>query len=143
MYNALAVVQKSKKRVGRGVGSGKGFHTTGRGQKGQKARYTVGVLFEGVKTKKSLLHRLPVLPGKQKNAGRPKPTTITVEQLNTLPAGEVTMAVLVEHGFVGKRDRARGVKVLGKGEVTQKYTLSVAASESVKAAVIKAGGTIA
>jgi len=143
MYNALAVVQKSKKRVGRGVGSGKGFHTTGRGQKGQKARYTVPVLFEGVKTKKSLLHRLPVLPGKLRNAARPKPTTITIEQLNTLPAGEVTVKILLEHGLIARKYKNNGAKVLGSGTVTKKYTLSVSASESAAAAIEKAGGTIA
>ncbi len=143
MYNNLTVVQKTKKRVGRGVGSGKGFHTTGRGQKGQKARYTVHVLFEGVKTKKSLLHRLPVLPGKQRNAARPKPVTVSIEQLNTLPAGEVTMKVLIEHGFIPRKYKANGAKILGNGEVTKKYVLSVAASESAKASIEKAGGTIA
>lgn len=48
------------------MGSGKGSHTVGRGQKGQKARGSVGVLFEGVKMKKSLLKRLPLMRGKGK-----------------------------------------------------------------------------
>ena len=60
------VVEKRKKRVGRGMGSGKGSHTAGRGQKGQKARTKVGILFEGMKTKKSLLKRLPLMRGKGK-----------------------------------------------------------------------------
>ena len=47
------VVQTRKKRVGRGYGSGRGGHTAGRGQKGQKSRKKIGVLFEGVKVKKS------------------------------------------------------------------------------------------
>ena len=143
MHNLGSVVQKSKKRVGRGVVSGKGFHTTGRGQKGQKARYTVPVLFEGVKTKKSLLHRLPVLPGKLKNAARPKPNTITIEQLNTLPAGDVTMKVLFEHGLIARKYKNNGAKVLGSGTVTNVYNLSVSASESARTAIEKAGGTIA
>lgn len=60
------VVAKSKKRIGRGMGSGKGSHTVGRGQKGQKTRGTIGVLFEGMKMRKSLLKRLPLLRGKGK-----------------------------------------------------------------------------
>lgn len=60
------VVEKRKKRVGRGMGSGKGSHTSGRGQKGQKTRRKIGVIFEGVKMKKSLLKRLPKMRGKGK-----------------------------------------------------------------------------
>ena len=48
-------VTKRKKRVGRGYGSGKGGHTSGRGQKGQKSRSHIGILFEGMKVKKSLV----------------------------------------------------------------------------------------
>jgi ribosomal protein L15 len=66
MLRLPKVVQKSKKRVGRGMGSGKGSHTSGRGQKGQKSRGTIGVLFEGMKVRKSLLKRLPLLRGKGK-----------------------------------------------------------------------------
>jgi large subunit ribosomal protein L15 len=66
MINLPKVVAKSKKKVGRGMGSGKGSHTAGRGQKGQKSRTSVGVLFEGMKMKKSLLKRLPLMRGKGK-----------------------------------------------------------------------------
>ncbi len=50
---------KSKKRVGRGYGSGKGGHTVGRGAKGDKARGKIGLTFEGTKVKKSLINRFP------------------------------------------------------------------------------------
>lgn len=60
------VVGKKLKRVGRGMGSGKGSHTSGRGQKGQKSRGDVHVLFEGMKMKKSFLKRLPLIRGKGK-----------------------------------------------------------------------------
>lgn len=66
MIRLPKVVAKSKKRVGRGMGSGKGSHTSGRGQKGQKSRGTIGVLFEGMKMRKSMLKRLPLLRGKGK-----------------------------------------------------------------------------
>lgn len=66
MIRLPKVIKRSKKRVGRGVGSGKGSHTSGRGQKGQKSRGKVGVLFEGMKMKKSLLKRLPLMRGKGK-----------------------------------------------------------------------------
>ena len=66
MNNLPKVVGKRKKRVGRGYGSGKGGHTTGRGQKGQKARGSKHVLFEGLKVKKSMLKRVPLMRGKGK-----------------------------------------------------------------------------
>src|SRR3972149_1988059 len=66
-------VKKSKKRLGRGYGSGKGGHTSSRGQKGQKSRGKVGVIFEGYKVKKSLIKRLPLLRGKGKFLPKGKP----------------------------------------------------------------------
>ncbi len=66
MTNLPKVVAKSKKRVGRGMGSGKGSHTSSRGQKGQKSRGHIGVLFEGMKMRKSFLKRLPLIRGKGK-----------------------------------------------------------------------------
>lgn len=66
MIKLPKVIKKGKKRVGRGMGSGKGSHTVGRGQKGQKTRRKIHVLFEGMKMKKSLLKRLPKMRGKGK-----------------------------------------------------------------------------
>lgn len=66
MIHLPKVITKSRKRVGRGIGSGKGGHTVGRGQKGQKSRGKIGILFEGVKMKKSFLKRLPLSRGKGK-----------------------------------------------------------------------------
>ncbi len=66
MIRLPKIVAKSKKRVGRGMGSGKGSHTSGRGQKGQKSRGDIGILFEGYKMKKSFLKRLPLQRGKGK-----------------------------------------------------------------------------
>lgn len=66
MIKLPKVSLRPKKRLGRGIGSGKGGHTSGRGQKGQKSRGKIGILFEGVKVKKSLLKRLPLMRGKGK-----------------------------------------------------------------------------
>lgn len=77
--NLPKVIAKGKKRVGRGRGTGKGGHTVGRGQKGQKSRGKIGILFEGVKMKKSFLKRLPLARGKgkfhAKKTGRQKIAT--------------------------------------------------------------------
>lgn len=139
----MQIVLKTKKRPGRGAGSGKGFHTTGRGQKGQKARYKVNILFEGVKTKKSLLHRLPMLPGKGRFKAQEKPVILSIEKLNMHPAGDVTVGSLIANKLIAKKDVARGVKLIGDGAVEKKFALSIKASQKAADAVVAAGGTIA
>jgi large subunit ribosomal protein L15 len=70
MIRLPKIVERRKKRVGRGMGSGKGSHTSGRGQKGQKSNGDIHILFEGLKTKKSFLKRLPLMRGKGKFHGK-------------------------------------------------------------------------
>ena len=60
------ITKKANKRLGRGYGSGKGGHTSSRGQKGQKTRETAKLLFEGTKTNKDFFRRTPMLRGKSK-----------------------------------------------------------------------------
>src|SRR3989344_668505 len=130
--NLPKVVSKSKKRVGRGLGSGKGGHTVGRGQKGQKARGKIGVLFEGFKVKKSLLKRLPLSRGKGKFHGKSKPVIVNAGVLNILPAGsKVNIETLAKAGIV-KLDEAKkyGVKILGSGKLTKKLTIELPMSKS-------------
>lgn len=66
MIRLPKIVGKKLKRLGRGMGSGKGSHTSSRGQKGQKSKGGIHILFEGMKVKKSLIKRLPKLRGKGK-----------------------------------------------------------------------------
>lgn len=133
MTNLPKVVANRKKRVGRGYGSGKGGHTTGRGQKGQKSRTKIGVLFEGVKVKKSLLKRLPFQRGKGKNKGTRGPVIVNLEALNILPAGsKVTIETLIKAKIVNEKDaKAYGVKILGNGKLEKKLIIEVPASKSV------------
>lgn len=136
------VVQRRQKRLGHGYGSGKGGHTSSRGQKGQKARGSMNILFEGMKVKKSLLHRLPFKRGKDKFKGSPKVVAVKLDRLEVLPAGtKVTVAILVEKAIVGKEALGLGVKVLG-GKITKKLTVLVPASASAKKEIEKAGGSV-
>lgn len=137
-------VTKSKKRVGRGYGSGKGGHTSGRGQKGQKARNSVGILFEGMKARKSLLSRLPFQRGKSKFKPNPKPIAIDLDDLNTLRAGStVDIDSLVASGLVSEKDaRTLGVKILGSGKLEKKLTVTVPTSSSAREAIEKSGGAV-
>jgi large subunit ribosomal protein L15 len=135
---------KSKKRVGRGYGSGKGGHTAGRGQKGQKSRRGLHILFEGVKVKKSFIKRLPLKRGKDKFKPKGKPIVIKTRYLNLFPTGSrVTLESLVKLGIVKEKDAKKyGVKILGDGDVTKKLTVMVPTSKSAAKNIEKAKGTV-
>ena len=116
--------RKKKKRVGRGIGSGHGKTST-RGQKGQRARYSVPIGFEGGQT--PLFRRLPKLRGKGKGAMPLGPTRkhygiVNLEQLERLAPGTVVNAqMLRENGIV--KGRWDGLRVLGVGELTKPLTI--------------------
>lgn len=124
-------VRRPKKRLGRGMGSGKGSHTSSRGQKGQKSRGKVNVLFEGMKVKKSLLKRLPKMRGKGKFHVNTKPIAIKYARLEALPVGSVvTVELLVKHGILKERlAKFHGVKIIGIGDNKKKFTFKVSISK--------------
>lgn len=132
------IVKKRKKRVGRGYGSGKGGHTSGRGQKGQKARRNMNILFEGVKMKKSLLRRLPQLRGKGKFKPKKKITTIGTGLLNILPEGEVVnISNLLKFGILKKRVDSSSIKIVKKGKLDKKLILALKASKAALKEFVK------
>jgi len=139
------IKQKSQKRRGRGYGSGKGGHTVGRGAKGTKARYPVGLTFEGTKTKKSLIRRLPLKRGKGKFKSLGKAAiAINLNILNLMPKNtEVTVESLIKYGLVDKKQAlSGGVKILGGGELKYPLTVAVPLSKGAAEKITKAGGKI-
>lgn len=138
------IIKIKAKRLGRGYGSGKGGHTVGRGQKGQKTRNKIGILFEGIKVKKSLLKKLPLVRGKEKNQGRPKPIIIKLASLNSLPANsKVNLELLIKEGLVKKEDALNfGVKILGNDKIEKKLEVTVPISKSAASIIEKAGGKV-
>lgn len=144
MTDLPKITDRKKKRKGRGYGSGKGGHTTGRGQKGQKSRTSLGILFEGLKVKKSLIKRLPQLPGKGKNKGRPSPLTLNLSDLADWPGNtNVTLENLIDKGYVDERKAKKlGVKILGEGDVGKKLRVEVDTSASAAKKIEKAGGKV-
>jgi len=138
------LLSKGKKRVGRGIGSGKGGHTVGRGQKGQKSRANLGILFEGIKMKKSFIKKLPLKRGKGKFGPKDKPIVINMGELNFLPAGtKVDLAILIKEGIVDERDaKAFGVKILGGGKLTKKLNILLPTSKSAAKKLEKAGSKV-
>ncbi|HJZ05274.1 hypothetical protein A2634_00695 [Candidatus Amesbacteria bacterium RIFCSPHIGHO2_01_FULL_48_32] len=132
------IVARSKKRVGRGIGSGKGGHTAGRGTKGQKAREKIGLTFEGTKVKKSFVKKTPLLRGKGKF--RPAlggPVIIKLKDLADWPVKtEVTVENLIKRGLV----KYGPVKILGDGEIKTALVVKVATSKQAAEKITKAGG---
>lgn len=133
---------RKKKRVGRGYGSGRGGHTAGRGQKGQKARGKVAVGFEGGQT--ALLRRLPLKRGKGNLNIRPRPVVVSLRYLNLLPEkSRVTLEALIEAGIVaGNEVRQSGVKVLSDGKLDRPLVVALPCSRSAKVKIEAAGGKV-
>lgn len=128
---------KRKQRVGRGEGS-KG-KTAGRGTKGTKARYQVPAGFEGGQM--PLHMRLPKLRG-FKNPFRVEYQVVNLDKIEQLfpEGGDVTVEDLVSKGAVRA---GKPVKVLGQGEITQKFNITVDKwSASAEAKITQAGGTV-
>ncbi|GAA4534311.1 50S ribosomal protein L15 [Chelativorans composti] len=134
----------SRKRVGRGIGSGLG-KTGGRGVKGQKSRSGVSINgFEGGQM--PLYRRLPkrgfvnVFRGdyNEVSLGRIQ-AAIDAKKLDA--SKTIDTAALVEAGVI--RRAKDGVRVLGNGELTAKITLEVAyATKSAIEKIEKAGGSV-
>ncbi len=125
--------RKSRKRVGRGIGSGKG-KTAGRGMNGQKSRAGggKGAGFEGGQT--PLARRLPKLPGFT-NINRVEYLPVNVKRLEEkYEAGEVVDGDSLKAKGIIKHSDAL-VKVLGDGDITKALTVrvdKVSASAKVK-----------
>ena len=131
----------SRKRVGRGPGSGKG-KTAGRGENGQLSRAGggKGAGFEGGQT--PLARRLPKLPG-FRNFNRVEYLPVNVGLLEQkFEAGDVVSGeTLVEKGIIRHADTL--VKVLGDGELTKALTVKVEkVSASAQAKIEAAGGKV-
>ena len=128
--------RKRGKRVGRGIG-GKGGKTAGRGTKGQKARGTIPVSFEGGQLPMSM--RVPKLRGFN-NPFRVEYQVINLDTIAESGLDEITPDTLRAKGLVSK---GALVKVLGRGELDRKVAVKVhAVSKSAEAAITAAGGTV-
>ncbi len=137
---------KNSKRVGRGYGSGKGGHTSGRGSKGAKSR--TGYKrprkgFEGGQM--PLSRRIPKLKGFSRAYFQKKNELqiLNISELNIFSDNtKVNMKLLEKEGLL-KQSKNKTVKILGNGDLTKKIIIdnlliSKAAAEKVE----KNGGKI-
>jgi large subunit ribosomal protein L15 len=127
----------SKKRLGRGIGSGLG-KTAGRGTKGQNSRSGGGTRpgFEGGQL--PLFQRLPKIGFN--NIFRVTYNVVNIEQLNVFNDGDtVDKEALIAKGLT--KDNENGVEILGNGKLEKKLTVKAAKfSASAKKAIEDLGG---
>lgn len=126
--------RRPKRRVGRGIG-GKGGKTAGRGSKGQGARATVPVGFEGGQT--PLHRRTPKAKGFN-NPFRVEYHVVNLETLDTFDSGtDVSPDTLRGRGLVAKQGL---VKILGRGELSKPLTVKAHAFSAAAVRAIEAAG---
>jgi large subunit ribosomal protein L15 len=145
LSNLSKVTQKSARRRGRGIGSGMGGHTTGRGSKGDKARGKVKLTFDGTKIKKGWIKRLPFLRGKNRLSNQKNVVTFNLSQLDKwYQAGDmVDTNSLAQKTHIPLKRLNASVKILSFGEITKKITLKgVLVSKVAHKKIITAGGNI-
>ncbi len=128
--------RRPRRRVGRGI-AGKGGKTAGRGTKGQRARDTVPVNFEGGQM--PLHMRVPKLRGFN-NPFRVEYQAINLDTLEESGLDEVTPESLHAKGLTHK---GALVKILGRGEVSRAITVKAHAfSHAAAQAITDAGGSV-
>lgn len=137
-YNELQIdASKNKKRVGRGIAAGQG-KTAGRGTKGQGARTgkKLGATFQG--GQRRLVQAVPKARGFK--SLRSPAQVVYLDHLNAFKGKTADNMSLYEAGLIATPFHT--VKVIARGELTEKVTLKVqGASKSVQEAIAKAGGS--
>lgn len=137
-YNELQIdANKNRKRVGRGIAAGQG-KTAGRGTKGQNSRTgkKLRVMFQG--------GQRPLAQAVPKNRGfkslKSPAQVVYLDHLNSFKGKLADNFTLFEAGLIATPFHT--VKVIARGELTDKVDLKVqGASKSVQEAIKKAGGT--
>ena|SRR3989344_759168 len=141
LHSLIKTVNRRKKRIGRGHGSGK-VKTGGRGTKGQKARGKIPSIFEGGQL--PLSKRLPFKRGKNRN--KPlgeKPLVINIKDLSVFTKDSVVdQQSLLSKKMVDERAKERGVKILGDGDLKVALIVKVACSKQARDKIVKAGGKV-
>lgn len=146
IHEFLTKTVKNSKRVGRGYGSGKGGHTSGRGSKGAKSR--TGYKrprkgFEGGQM--PLSRRLPKLRGFSRAffQNKEKVFVINIEKLNIFSEGAVVNLESLKKQDLLMKSKAKSVKILGNGELTKKLIIEklVVSTKAVEK-IEKLGGKV-
>lgn len=130
--------KKTKKRVGRGLGSTGSY--SGRGVKGQRARSggRSGLRLKGLR---SLMLKLPKRRGFQSLKNKPAVINLDVLAKNFTDGATVTLKLIAEKKLV--RTIEHGVKILGQGEIKHRLVIKgCLISKPAEEKILKAGGEI-
>lgn len=140
--NSLSkLVQRRKKIVGRGLGSGKG-KTAGRGTKGQKARGKIPVGFIGGTL--PLYKKLPYNRGQRNRKSQSNALAVSLQKLQVFKSGsDIDLQSLIDNKIVSSSDaKKRGVKIVGSGEVSTKLTIKLPISLAAGKLIEASGGKV-
>jgi large subunit ribosomal protein L15 len=143
LNNLNKTTTKSSKRVGRGYGSGKGGHTSSRGQKGQKSRSNVAIWFEGGQLPQ--IRRFPFIKGKGRfQSLKPNVTIINVGQLQSFKKDStVNVKSLIKAGLITEKEASTNtIKILGEGELKVALNVQLPTSRQAQSIIEKAGGKV-
>ncbi len=142
LNNILAIVKRPNKRLGRGYGSGKGGHTSGRGMKGARSRtgQSIPLWFEGGQL--PLTKRLPYLRGKFRNKTLHAETVLLkLAWLEKNGMKSVSRKALVEKGIL--RKETDPVKIVGNTQLSVSISVEgIPVSMGAKKLIEKAGGKV-
>lgn len=134
------IVTKKNKRLGRGIGSGKG-KTGGRGTKGQKARGKIPVGFTGAGL--ATYKKLPQRRGLGNPAVLKKPKLIALSRLNVLKKNSVVdLEQLVRFKLISQKDIRKGVKILADAPPTVPLVVKLPVSKKAKKEIESMGGKV-
>jgi large subunit ribosomal protein L15 len=142
LNNLVTIKTKSKRRLGQGHGSGR-VKTAGRGTKGQNARSSRSMSFEGGAL--PLIKRLPFRRGKGRNKlFKNKPVIVNLKVLNLFAKDSIIdLKALISKKIVDAAEAAQyGVKILGDGEIKSAFTIKLPISKRAEKKIVKAGGKV-
>lgn len=142
LNNLIKTTTRKKRRLGIGYGSGRG-KTAGRGTKGQNAKSSRPLSFEGGAL--PLIKRLPFLRGKGRNKPfKQKPIVINIGYFNFLKKDTIVdEKFLIDSKIVDIKDlQMCGVKILGDGKIDVALTIKLPTSKKAIKKIEKAGGRV-
>lgn len=143
LFSLPKINAHSAKRIGRGFGSGKGGHTVGRGQKGQKTRGSMPVWFEGGQL--PLIRRTPFIKGKRRfKSLTGEAAVITLKTLNKFKENQVVdeKAIIETLKLSPKWLAKSGIKVVATGKLEKALKVNLPVSVAAAKAIEAAGGSI-
>jgi len=135
------ITSRQEKRRGRGYGSGKGGHTTGRGQKGQTSREgtKVSLWFEGGAL--PLSKKMPMWRGKGRLKVLHPTAELTFDDLNKLTLTKITLDSLKLEKVIDKRFKK--VKIIKKGQLNRKIKVTgLSVSAAARKEIEQLGGQV-